>query len=546
MASNPIGWILAAITAVVMIVKGIVDLVKSLNPSYEDLKEKAKECKDAWEDTKEELEEVKNKIKEVQEAIDELNSKDKLSIVDQQELQRLNQELELLKQQEAVKEEAATVAQRDAMNAAEDALDKYKNKNTIKDSDGNVIKSFDSRVYEALKDYRNSADRDWALKTIQEYNEVLDGFEYGLNEKMDSYLADRDKLLDMYTAATQSTLDAWSAIISRTTNQGAVDALKSFADTYSDTSKITGAALEELAQQTPDVQKLFEYLKTIGIWDGTNWDDLTGLISDLRTNLVELAAINVVDDIEAITDKFDTLSDALSDVTKNGIISLGTLQTLMDKYPSLLNKYFNRDLDGYKLSEDYQGQSDFNILQDMAITSLQEYQKVLEDAKKTLAGLTQDDDDYETALKNLATAQDNLNMKEIEWASLLRESAISEETDRLEKMQDALEEQLDVYKELIDIRKDLLKTYQEEVNYQKELAKKQKSVADLQTQLSLAQLDKSAAGQARARDLESQLQEAQEELDEYTLEQLHLTMSITNMRNLFRNKLNLSLHKLQR
>lgn len=518
MASNPIGWILAAITAVVMIVKGIVDLVKSLNPSYEDLKEKAKECKDDWEDTKEELKEVKNKIKEVQEAIDELNSKDKLSIVDQQELQRLNQELELLKQQEAVKEEAAKVAQRDAMNAAEDALDKYKNKNTIKDSDGNVIKSFDSRVYEALKDYRNSADRDWALKTIQEYNEVLDGFEYGLNEKMDSYLAERDKLLDIYTAATQSTLDAWSAIISRTTNQGAVDALRSFADTYSDTSKITGAALEKLAQQTPDVQKLFEYLKTIGIWDGTNWDDLTGLISDLRTKLVELAAINVVDDIEAITDKFDTLSGALSDVTKNGIISLGTLQTLMDKYPSLLNKYFDRDLDGYKLSEDYQGQSDFNILQDMAITSLQEYQKVLEDAKKTLAGLTQDDDDYETALKNLATAQDNLNMKEIEWASLLRESAISEETDRLEKMQDALEEQLDVYKELIDIRKDLLKTYQEEVNYQKELAKKQKSVADLQTQLSLAKLDKSAAGQARARDLESQLQEAQEELDEYTLE----------------------------
>ncbi len=444
MASNPLGWILAAITAVVAIVKGVIDVIKSFNPSYEDLKEAAKECKDAWKETKEELEEVKNKIKEVQEAIDELNSKDKLSIVDQQELQRLNQELELLKQQEAVKEEAATVAQRDAMNAAEDALDKYKSKNTIKDNNGNVIKSFDSRVYDALKDYRNSSDRDWALKTIQEYNEVLDGFEYGLNEKMDSYLADRDKLLDMYTAATQSTLDAWSAIISRTTNQGAVDALKSFADTYSDTTKITGAALEELAQQTPEVQKLFEYLKTIGIWDGTNWDDLTGLIGDLRTKLVELAEINIVDDIEAITDKFDVLSDALSDVTKNGIVSLGTLQTLMDKYPSLLDKYFNRDLDGYKLSGDYQGQSNFDILKDMAITSLQEYQKVLEDAKKTLAGLTKEDDDYETALKNLATAQDNLNIKEIEWASLLRELAISEETDRLEKMQDALEEQLDI------------------------------------------------------------------------------------------------------
>lgn len=518
MASNPIGWILAAITAVVSIVKGIVDLVKSLNPSYDNLKEKAKECKDAWKETKDELDEVKNKIKEVQEAIDELNAKEKLSLVDQQELDRLNQELELLQQQETVKADAAASAQRDAMNAAEKALDKYKSENTIKDSDGNVIKSFDSRVYEALKDYRNSGDREWALKTIQEYNEVLEGFEYGMNEKMDSYLADRDKLLDMHTAATRSASDAWKAIISRSINQDAVKSLKTFADTYSDTTKITGEALKSLANQTPEVKSLFDYLKTIGMWNGESWDDLTELVGDLRTKLVELTAINVIDDIEAITDRFDSLSNALSDVAKNGIISLDTLQTLMDKYPSLLSKYFNRDLDGYKLSGDYQDKTDYEILEDMAITSLGEYQKELRDAKDTLDGLTQADDDYETALKNLATAQDNLNMKEIEWASLLREAAIEEETDRLEKMQDKLEDQLDIYKELIDIRKDLLKTYKEEVEYQRELAKKQKTVADLQTQLSLAKLDKSAAGQARARELESQLQEAQEELDEYTLE----------------------------
>ncbi len=518
MASNPIGWILAAITAVVSIVKGIVDLVKSLNPSYDDLKEKAKECKDAWEETKDELDEVKNKINEVQEAIDELNSKEKLSLVDKQELDRLNQELELLQQQETVKADAAVSAQRDAMNAAEKALDKYKSENTIKDSDGNVIKSFDSRVYEALKDYRNSEDREWALKTIQEYNDVLEGFEYGMNEKMDSYLADRDKLLDMHTAATKSAADAWKAIISRSINQDAVDSLKAFADSYSDTTQITGEALKGLADQTPEVKKLFDYLKTIGMWNGESWDDLTELVGDLRTKLVELTAINIVDDIEAITDRFDSLSDALSDVAKNGIISLGTLQTLMDKYPSLLSKYFNRDLDGYKLSGDYQDKTDYEILEDMAITSLGEYQKVLREAQDTLGGLTQADDDYETALKNLATAQDNLNMKEIEWASLLREAAIEEETDRLEKMQDKLEDQLDIYKKLIDIRKDLLKTYKDEIDYQRELAKKQKTVADLQTQLSLAKLDKSASGQARARELESQLQEAQEELDEYTLE----------------------------
>lgn len=518
MASNPIGWILAAITAVVAIIKGIVDLVKALNPSFEDLKEKAKECKDTWAETKEELEEVRNRIKDVQDAIDELNAKDKLSLVDQEDLAKLQQELEILKQEEAVKEVETRAAQRDAMNAAEKALDKYKSENTIRDSDGNVIQTFDGRIGDALKDYRNSTEREWAQETLKQYGELLSGFEYGMNEKLDSYFDEYYQLLDMYTASTESTAAAWQSIVARLKNKDAIDALKAFADTYSDTSKITGEAIQQLAQQTPEVQELFEYLKTVGMWDGSSWDNLTELIGNLRTKLVELTAIDIIDDIEAITDKFDALNDALSDIAENGIISLGTLQTLMDKYPSLLNKYFNRNLDGYQLSGDYKDQSNYEILQDMAITSLTEYQKVLQDAKDTLAGLTQEDDDYETALKNLATAQDNLNMKEIEWASLLREAAIDDETKRLEKMQDTLEEQLDVYKELIDIRKDLLKTYEEEVNYQKELAKKQKTVADLQTQLSLAKLDKSAAGQARARELESQLQEAQEELDEYTLE----------------------------
>ena len=518
MKSNLIGWILAAITAVVSIIKGIVDLVKALNPSFEDLKEKAKECKDTWAETKEELEEVRNRIKDVQDAIDELNAKDKLSLVDQEDLAKLQQELEILKQEEAVKEVETRAAQRDAMNAAEKALDKYKSENTIKDSDGNVIQSFDSRIGDALKDYRNSKEREWAQETLKQYGELLSGFEYGMNEKLDSYFDEYYQLLDMYTASTESTAAAWQSIVARLKNKDAIDALKAFADTYSDTSKITGEAIQQLAQQTPEVQELFEYLKTVGMWDGSSWDNLTELIGNLRTKLVELTAIDIIDDIEAITDKFDALNDALSDIAENGIISLGTLQTLMDKYPSLLNKYFNRNLDGYQLSGDYKDQSNYEILQDMAITSLTEYQKVLQDAKDTLSGLTQEDDDYETALKNLATAQDNLNMKEIEWASLLREVAIDDETKRLEKMQDTLEDQLDVYKELIDIRKDLLKTYEEEVNYQKELAKKQKTVADLQTQLSLAKLDKSAAGQARARELESQLQEAQEELDEYTLE----------------------------
>ena len=552
--------IIASISLALSAIMMIVQAVKALVPSFENLKEKAKEAKDAWKDAKDELGEVKDKIKEVQEAIDELNAKGGLNLTEQADLDRLNQELEILKQQEAVAQEQATITENDAMNAAEKALDKYRSKYTIKDRDGNVIKDFDSRIADAFKNYRNNGARELALNTIQQYQELLSGFEYGMNEKLNSYFDDYYKLLDMYTSATDSAVSAWSKIISRVKYQDAVQSLKNFANTFTDTSKITGDSLKELAAQNGDVQELFDYLITVGMWDGQNWGDLTALVGDLRTELQELAAVSIVDDIEAITDKFESLSDALEDVAKNGVISLDTLQTLMGKYPSLLNKYFSRSLDGYKLAEEYDGLSNFDILQDMAVTSLEEYQNALRKAQKTLYGyteddkeyqdaleevhknfegyaedneeyqaalskvrnmlhpLTQDDDDYETALKNLATAQDNLNMKEIEWASLLRESKIDEETERLESLQDRLEEQLDVYKELIDIRKDLLETYKDEVDYQKTLAQKQKTVADLQTQLTLAQLDKTPTGQAKVRELESQLQKAQDELDEYTLE----------------------------
>ena len=154
----------------------------------------------------------------------------------------------------------------------------------------------------------------------------------------------------------------------------------------------------------------------------------------------------------------------------------------------------------------------------MARDEIQLYADELSEAQKILGEMSADDEDYATATNNVAVAQENLNTKITEWATLLREQALEDETERLQKLQDALEEQEDKYKELIDIRKDLLETYKDELKYQQELAKKQKSVADLQTQLSLAMLDKSASGQAKVRDLQQQLSEAQEDLDEYTLD----------------------------
>ena len=505
MASNPIGWILAAAAAVASVVKGIIDSVKSFNPSYEDLKEEAKEAISQWKAAEEELNEVNDKLEEINKQIDEINSKDSLSIVDKEQLKYLSQEKANL---EALREAQEKEAKREKNKAADSistALKKYN-------------KDKKSKLDKALSNYANASegDKDLVSQAIKEYAELLDGFDFGDSDATDQHLREYYSILDRYNLKTGNAALTWKRVLNDTRFSEEVEALQKLADSQAfDMNDISKAA-----------PKFLEYLDSIGIYSERDEASITALvqsIKDLREKLAVKEKISFTDDIDIMQDKFDSLSNALGDIDNNGVISMDSIAKIIDKdaegYPTLLKKYFRYvEGIGYKLAEEWAGKSKSDILTAMAKDEIQNYVNELSQAQETLDGMTEENEDYETAVANVATAQENLNTKITEWATILREQAIEDETERLEKLQDALEDQADKYKELIAIRKDLLSTYKEEVSYQKELAKKQKTVADLQTQLSLAMLDKSASGQAKVRDLQEQLLNAQDALDEYTLE----------------------------
>ena len=505
MASNPIGWILAAAAAVASVVKGIIDSVKSFNPSYEDLKEEAKEAISQWKAAEEELNEVNDKLEEINKQIDEINSKDSLSIVDKEQLKYLSQEKANL---EALREAQEKEAKREKNKAADSistALKKYN-------------KDKKSKLDKALSNYANASegDKDLVSQAIKEYAELLDGFDFGDSDATDQHLREYYSILDRYNLKTGNAALTWKRVLNDTRFSEEVEALQKLADSQAfDMNDISKAA-----------PKFLEYLDSIGIYSERDEASITALvqsIKDLREKLAVKEKISFTDDIDIMQDKFDSLSNALGDIDNNGVISMDNIAKIIDKdaegYPTLLKKYFRYvEGIGYKLAEEWAGKSKSDILTAMAKDEIQNYVNELSQAQETLDGMTEENEDYETAVANVATAQENLNTKITEWATILREQAIEDETERLEKLQDALEDQADKYKELIAIRKDLLSTYKEEVSYQKELAKKQKTVADLQTQLSLAMLDKSASGQAKVRDLQEQLLNAQDALDEYTLE----------------------------
>lgn len=516
MSSNFIGWILAALTAVVAVIKGIIELVNAFNPSFEKLKEAAKESVDAWKEAEDQLNSIKDKIIEIEDELKKLNELENPTLIDEEEKENLESKLALLKQQQAVAESIAADEKRNAANANAAAMDK-------------LIKDYEKKEKKNNKKGKETTKEEQA-EFLQELGSFLEDYEYGESQMIDSYFDYYYKGLDSFSMKYESAEFTWESLLPRGKNKEAVNALKEYAQQFKNTGDITGDSLKKLADSDKSVSEFFAHLIDIGMWDGSSWNTLIELVGELRVGLEEIATIDMSQSIDEISDKFNTLQGAISDFNKSGVLSLSSLKDIMEKYPSLLDKYFTLTEDGYKLSEKYQGMSDFDLMQDVTVTSLKEYQNQLTSAKKALSELTEADDDYETALKNVAIAQDNLDTASMVWATQLRDLAVSNETEKLEGLKSKLEEQLNIYKETIEIRKDLLQTYKDELNYQKELTKKQKNIADLKTQLSLAKLDTSASGQARARELENQLQSAQEELDEYTLERAiqDITNSLDN------------------
>lgn len=511
MASNPLGWILLAITAVVAGIKALVEAISG--PSLQDLKDAAKEAKEAYEEVKNELDEVNTKLEETKERIEELNNIENPTIIEKDELERLKAtNAELLHRQQLLQQEAA-VKRRTAEIAAVAVVDKM-------DSDLD-------RVDRILGRWQGASieDKDFVANIISDLSAQREQIEYYANAVTDEQKKANQayetiwKTYDKFLIASGSKLgDVWDSLLNRENFKNSTEALKEFANS----GEATGEALKKLRDSNPDVKKFFDYLKEVG-WasldSASSAEAFAKQIQSLRDSTISLnvVALTHVEILEKMQGGFDALSKSLKDIADLGILSANSMKEIFENYDGL-QKYFTKTPFGFVLDPEYSNLSSSEILRDYINTNLQEYADKLAVAEIELERIQELEDkglakegDLETAKQGVTDAQENLNNALLGGEVLLRSSIIEEETEKLNKQKDA-------YKNLIDIRKDLLKTFKQELDYQKQLAQKQKSVADLQTKLKLAQMDTSASGQARMRELEAELQKAQEEMDDFTLE----------------------------
>ena len=571
MASNPIGWILAAITAVVLaittLVKGIISLSNSSTQAMEEAVNAAKASKEAWEDSVKDLKEMENELKETENRIAELHklsNEGKITLVQQEELEKLEKSLTGLEAQKKSLEDIEKIkrqaAEKDAASAINKIIDEKLSDAYVQEDNSfwNGVGRVAASVFSfGISDALGYGISDWTIKTTSKgdyVKDILGNWENATEQQRDAAIEFYNKISeqkDMLTYYTDDNLAQWQEetnaaydtyyeymhrfLIANGNYESVWESalgmekfpnIKNKLKDLANSGKATAEEIQKLYNNDTEFHGFLDYLASLGLYSANDTKKVQGLVNQiqsLKDGMKQLKGVGFLDILEGAQDKFDSLKNVLTDISEAGIASADSISELLDKYPSLL-KYLQLDnKQGYKLNSKFDGLSSYQILQSFASESLQPY--VDELAK------------YKKGTENYTTAQENLNNAVAVFATLLRSEAIEEATKAYNNQKDILSEQENKYKDLIDIRKELLETYRDEIKYQNDLAKKQQAVSVLQSRLEIARLDTSAAGRAKAREIQSDLQSAKDELEEFTLDKAidELTKNLDDQYNEYKS-----------
>lgn len=385
-AGGPVGVILGLLGAIVAIAPAVYSAWQKIFPSTE---EKAERSKKALEESNAELDETNSKIQEVKKQIDDINSKGTLTLADEAEKQRLQEQLDLLeeikKTQEAINKEKSAQALSDEQAKAK-KMTTYSSEDVSRYQAGlqstqNYATAISTEnineliaAYQQLEKEKknlNSADEDYAeqLKTNEQ---LTSSFTTKLLEQKQSYLDEMKALSNLgdTSSETYKALQQAVDMINVTLDPSNFETLKvkNLIDTSGIEDKIKEAvqagnkAGDEMATAyaksfaekiLKDTSMKQSFAEAMGInVNELNIDNLTqeilskfqqmyNNISDGYNDVVQnvFSKTDVVSAyasiLEKVNEKTKVLSKAYKELTKQGSLTTDTTQKLIELYPDL-------------------------------------------------------------------------------------------------------------------------------------------------------------------------------------------------------------------
>lgn len=212
-AGGPVTIILSALSAIIAIAPAVASAWQKIFPSAE---KKANEAKSALDESNSELEETKTKIEDVKKQIDEINSKDKLTLADKAERDRLQEQLDLLNQikdsQEKINDEKKATAleteqtkvnqmagyNAETVSQAKSSLSVARKGNytaALETGNVNTLIAAYQKLNETKKQL-DTSDKDYA-KQVQENEQLAGQFSAKLLEQKQAALEEMQALADL-------------------------------------------------------------------------------------------------------------------------------------------------------------------------------------------------------------------------------------------------------------------------------------------------------------------------------------------------------------
>ena len=448
--SHPIIFFLSALIAVVMAVKSAFDY---FNVTLEEQHEKAQQAQQDYEEIKNELQAVNDELKTTRERIDELNSKDKLTFTEKEELERLKAEnaelekraywldVEAKKKQKETTEEASKAWDKDFNDSTEEFLD-WTPENGGVGYDRHSMTETDW-INRQVKEYENlnnqiqqviNSEGEWANATEEKkkakYDDLIEE-----KQRIEEYLQStgvriQTDFIDAYPDVDPSTMQGWIDLR---------DIIQEALNPPSPTQKLS-TLLEKQGKDwndyyttlakdgvltTKDFSDSFKkQIKETFNLDDNDAEGLNNILNDIIYGFKKSA--NSAEDAEAVfsdvtselsnlIDHYDLLNDVQDEYKKQGEFSLETLEAIEKAYPDMAES-IGLYLAGLKSEKDL-----LNDLQNAYATDVSNYENSVK-AKLALspefyAGLTSAQQQNVRALYESYGA-DFRNYKTVEEAKL--------------------------------------------------------------------------------------------------------------------------------
>lgn len=355
-----IGGVVAAIAAVT----AAYQAYRKANPTFEDLQKSTEELKQETDQLADSIETANTRIQELQELADNGT----ISIVEQDELDRLKAQNALLEAQLDVKKE---LLQTETGNLQDKAIEKYRDFTSADvgytNSKGEFVSTSDMDTLNGQIDNRLQLNRDLNaallagddqliarvrekiskndsyiehnLATLEEIISAIDFTPNPQNEKqkeMNEIYKQYYMLLDKITYSSGEA-SAAQTIFNRSLqapqNAEAIAAIKQLGES----SELTKENLLDLYKTNPQVEEYLTNLAKFGVGSLGNFDTFVQLFADAPQAVQDTAVSfqDLMSSLEGLVDKYDALTSAQKEFDQDGKVSASTLSSLIEKFGDL-------------------------------------------------------------------------------------------------------------------------------------------------------------------------------------------------------------------